>query len=221
MPIESISARRAPSLEAASMPLVLLKDMARARASTLNEAREREATSTPDLLRAVSALISALQCALSGERGSARQYLSAASQSLESDTGRRDGVSMDDTHDALERCRGGLAPWQVRRVTAHIDEHLSGCIQCEDLSALANLSLSHFMRAFRDSFGCPPHTYLMKRRMQRAQGLMLTTSTSLGQIALECGFADQSHLSRLFQRFVGESPAAWRRARATAAYSNP
>jgi transcriptional regulator GlxA family with amidase domain len=53
--------------------------------------------------------------------------------------------------------------------------------------------------------------------MEHAQGLMLTTNTTLGQIALECGFADQAHLSRLFQRFVGESPAAWRRARLTAA----
>jgi AraC-like DNA-binding protein len=69
------------------------------------------------------------------------------------------------------------------------------------------------MRAFRESFGCPPHAYLMRRRMECAQGLMLTTNTPLGQIALECGLADQSHLSRLFHKFVGETPAAWRRAR--------
>jgi AraC-like DNA-binding protein len=91
--------------------------------------------------------------------------------------------------------------------------HLSETIRCEDLAILVRLSLSHFMRAFRDSFGCPPHAYLMKRRMELAQRLMLTTDTALGCIALECGLADQSHLSRLFQKFVGESPAAWRRAR--------
>jgi AraC-like DNA-binding protein len=69
------------------------------------------------------------------------------------------------------------------------------------------------MRAFRESFGAPPHTYLMRRRMERAQDLMLSTETSIGQIALDCGFADQSHLTRLFHKIVGESPAAWRRAR--------
>jgi AraC-like DNA-binding protein len=110
-------------------------------------------------------------------------------------------------------CRGGLAPWQVRRLTMHIENHLAESLQCEDLARLVGLSLSHFMRAFRESFGCPPHAYLMRRRMEYAQGLMLTTNTPLGQIALECGLADQSHLSRLFQKFVGETPAAWRRAR--------
>ena len=110
-------------------------------------------------------------------------------------------------------CRGGLAPWQVRRLTMHIENHLAESVQCEDLARLVGLSLSHFMRAFRESFGCPPHAYLMRRRMEYAQGLMLTTNTPLGQIALECGLADQSHLSRLFQKFVGETPAAWRRAR--------
>jgi transcriptional regulator GlxA family with amidase domain len=57
----------------------------------------------------------------------------------------------------------------------------------------------------------------MRRRMERAQGLMLTSNASLAHIALECGFADQAHLSRLFLQFTGESPASWRRARASEA----
>jgi AraC-like DNA-binding protein len=72
------------------------------------------------------------------------------------------------------------------------------------------------MRAFKESFGCAPHAFLIRRRMERAQGLMLTTDEALGQIALACGLADQSHLTRLFQKWVGESPAAWRRARMNA-----
>jgi len=169
--------------------------------------------STHGLLEAVSALISAVNCALSGESNHARQYLSTACHLLEPEPAADStGYTVEQPADP-DKCRGGLAPWQIRCVTTHIEAHLSETIRCEHLSALVHLSQSHFTRAFRDSFGCPPHAYLIKRRMQRAQGLMLTTDAALGQIALECGLADQSHLSRLFHRFVGESPAAWRRAR--------
>ena len=177
--------------------------------------------STHSLLHAVSALISAVNCALSGESNHARQYLSAACHSLESEPAGVNTVPSAQPRVLLDKCRGGLAPWQVRCVLTYIEGHLSENIHCEDLSELVNLSLSHFMRAFRDSFGRPPHAYVMKRRIERAQGLMLTTDSALGQIALECGLADQSHLSRLFQRFIGESPAAWRRARSTAANNRP
>jgi AraC-like DNA-binding protein len=166
------------------------------------------------MLYTVSALLNAVNCALAGEGEHARQYLGEAFRSLELEPFEIEPSLRDGNRTPVDNCRGGLAPWQIRRVSTHIDEHLSQTIQCDDLARLVRLSLSHFMRAFRESFGCPPHTYLMKRRMERAQGLMLTTDIPLGQIALDCGLADQSHLSRLFQKFVGESPAAWRRARA-------
>jgi AraC-like DNA-binding protein len=114
---------------------------------------------------------------------------------------------------ATPSCRVGLAPWQVRRVATYLDQNLADSIRCEDLAKVTRLSVSHFMRAFRESFGTPPHAYLMRRRMERAQDLMLSTDTTIGQIALDCGFADQSHLTRFFHKIVGESPAAWRRAR--------
>jgi AraC-like DNA-binding protein len=82
------------------------------------------------------------------------------------------------------------------------------------MSSVARLSPSYFSRAFSISFGCPPHAYVMKRRVERVKALMLSTEKPLGQIALECGFADQAHLSHLFRRHVGKSPAAWRRAQA-------
>jgi AraC family transcriptional regulator len=112
--------------------------------------------------------------------------------------------------------RGGLAPWQIRRVTTHIDTNLHAAITTKDLATLAKLSSFHFCRAFKDSFGESPHSFVMRRRVERAQGLMLTTDAPLGQIAADCGLADQAHFSKLFRRFVGESPGAWRRARATA-----
>ena len=107
----------------------------------------------------------------------------------------------------------GLAPWQVRRVLAHIDANLDTQIRNKDLAAVARLSVFHFNVVFRNSVGEPPHGYIIRRRMERAQGLMLNTEKPLSEIAIECGLADQPHLTRLFRRMVGESPAAWRRAR--------
>jgi AraC family transcriptional regulator len=110
--------------------------------------------------------------------------------------------------------RGGLAQWQVRLLTKYIDANLNASLSCRVLARLTNLSVSHFARAFKRTFGCSPHVFLVGRRIQRAQGLMLNSNAPLAQIAIECGFADQPHLSRLFLQFTGESPAAWRRTRA-------
>jgi AraC family transcriptional regulator len=113
--------------------------------------------------------------------------------------------------------RGRLALWQVRKVSAYIESHLDSTIGSADLARLAKLSVFHFCRTFRASFGESPHTYVMRRRIERAKGMMLQSSSPLVQIANECGLADQAHLSKCFRRFVGESPAAWRRARVTPA----
>ena len=110
--------------------------------------------------------------------------------------------------------RHGLAPWQVRRVLAHIDANLDKPIRNKELADIARRSEFHFNVAFRNSVGASPHEYIIRRRMERAQGLMLSTNTPLSEIAFECGLADQAHFTRLFRRVVGETPAAWRRARA-------
>jgi AraC-like DNA-binding protein len=112
--------------------------------------------------------------------------------------------------------RGGLASWQIRRVTAHIEADLAAKVRIKDLAGLVEVSSSHFSRAFKMSFADTPHRYVMRRRLERAKTLMLATKTSLGRIAADCGFADQSHFNRHFRRLVGENPNAWRRARARA-----
>jgi AraC-like DNA-binding protein len=168
--------------------------------------------SNGQLCKGMNALIEALKSALEGDGVSARYYIGSASASLV-DTGRGGDTPAAVSETSVVRSCGGLAPWQVRRLKTHMEENLGGTIYCEDLARLVCLSLSHFMRAFKESFGCAPHAFLIRRRMERAQGLMLTTDEALGQIALMCGLADQSHLTRLFQKWVGESPAAWRRAR--------
>ena len=111
------------------------------------------------------------------------------------------------------RVGAGLAPWQARRVAAHVDENLGSPITIDHLSTIAGLSSSYFCRAFKDTFGDPPHAYIMRRRVERAQTLMLQTREPLSQIALACGLSDQAHLCNLFRRLVGQSPSHWRRSR--------
>jgi AraC family transcriptional regulator len=121
-----------------------------------------------------------------------------------------------ESHGPAGIIRSGLAPKHIRSVAAFIDVHLNTKIKVADLSRLTGQSSSHFSRAFRQSFGEPPHKYVVRRRVERGQSLMLSTEYSLARIADECGFADQSHLTRVFRTIVGENPYAWRRARAGA-----
>jgi AraC-like DNA-binding protein len=105
----------------------------------------------------------------------------------------------------------GLAPWQARRVKQHIESQYGRRILIDELAKLVRLSTSYFAVAFRASFGTSPHDYVCRRRIHHAQLQMATTDRPLCEIALNCGFADQSHLSRVFRRVTGQTPAAWRR----------
>jgi AraC family transcriptional regulator len=119
----------------------------------------------------------------------------------------------EDGNAAVAATRSGrLAPWQERRLKAHIEANLNAPLTTIDLAGVVNLSPSYFSRAFKRSFGTPPHAYLTMKRAIRAQELMLTTDEPLSQIAVACGLVDQSHLCRLFRRTVGRNPRAWRRA---------
>ncbi len=107
--------------------------------------------------------------------------------------------------------RGGLAPWQKRKVDRYLREHLERWVRVDKLAEEVSLSVSHFGRAFKESFGDTPHTYIIRLRLELAQKLMLTTDLPLSLIAPACGFADQAHLSRHFRRRLAETPSVWRR----------
>jgi AraC-like DNA-binding protein len=154
----------------------------------------------------ISALIDAVSYAVAGDYERAQHSARIAIEALDAKIRvKAPPVPAVTVSPGSKPGRGGLAPWQVRRVTTYLESNLGASIQCEDLARITRLSVSHFMRAFRESFGAPPHTYLMSRRMERAKGLMLSTD-----------MPDQSHMTRLFRKLVGESPAAWRRARSDA-----
>jgi AraC-like DNA-binding protein len=107
--------------------------------------------------------------------------------------------------------RGGLAPWQLRRAHEFMNEHLSADISITDLATEVGLSASHFSRGFKQTVGMAPHQWLVKKRVDRAKLLLEENKLGLAEIALACGFVDQSHFSRVFTRSVNYSPGKWRR----------
>lgn len=111
------------------------------------------------------------------------------------------------------RAFGGLAPWQAARVRALVNRDLDGPLPVERLAEAAALGPSQFRRAFKRSFGAPPHAWVVMRRLDRAREMMLETDDPLSRIAVACGLTDQAHLTRLFRSRYDATPAAWRRAR--------
>lgn len=108
----------------------------------------------------------------------------------------------------------GLAPWQERRAKAFLMEHIAGDVSLADLARECALSRSHFSKAFKQTTGQAPHAWLVSQRVDLAQRLLCEPDLSIAQIAAACGFADQSHLTRVFVARAGTSPARWRRSRA-------
>lgn len=104
-----------------------------------------------------------------------------------------------------------LSPWQAKRVHAFIDANLDRAIPIQELADIARLSVGHFFRAFRGSFGRAPHSYIVARRIERAERRLRESGSSLAEVALDCGFADQAHFTRAFAKHAGLPPGAWRR----------
>ena len=110
---------------------------------------------------------------LERDRDAAKASLATASSILQSEIERRSRATGART--------GALAAWQIARVRAFIDRNLHRTIHNRDLNAVARLSLAHFSRSFKQAFGEPPHAYVVRRRLERACHLMITSSASLSE----------------------------------------
>jgi AraC family transcriptional regulator len=108
--------------------------------------------------------------------------------------------------------RSALAPWQMHRIAEMITSLCDRDIALVDLAAECRLSTSYFIRAFKRTTGDSPHRWLQRQRVERAKQLMRSTDLRLADVAVTCGFADQSHFTRVFRSFAGQSPGSWRRA---------
>jgi AraC family transcriptional regulator len=111
------------------------------------------------------------------------------------------------------RLVGGLAPWREKRAKDLMTDRLGDDLSIAELADACGISPRHFERAFRKSTGETPHYWRMKRRIERAKVLLTEGRMGLSEIALACGFSDQSHLGRVFTRFVGCTPNEYRRIR--------
>ncbi len=108
---------------------------------------------------------------------------------------------------------GGLSPRQAARAKDFLAAHFAEDITLRDVAQECRLSPAYFIRAFRRTIGVTPHQWLLRHRVERAKTMIANSTMSLGEIALACGFADQSHLTRIFKAVVGDSPGNWRRRR--------
>jgi AraC family transcriptional regulator len=125
----------------------------------------------------------------------------------------RQQVNSQFVHGATDDGKERLLAWQARKVLEHIDDHMGRRVLVADLCALVRSSEAHFSRSFKGTFGCSPHAFVVRRRVEIAAKHMLQTEMSLSDIALACGFVDQAHLCKHFRALTGETPAAWRRAK--------
>jgi AraC family transcriptional regulator len=159
------------------------------------------------IANSVAKLVEAARRELGRDQEAAKASLVTASHILQAEIERCSGANVS--------ARGGLAAWQILRVQTYIDNNLHRTIHIRDLSAVARRSPAHFSRKFKLAVGESPHAYVVKRRLESACHLMITSAASLSEIALNVGFSDQAHLCRLFRQSFGQSPANWRRERGT------
>jgi AraC family transcriptional regulator len=105
---------------------------------------------------------------------------------------------------------GRLSRLRMKRVLSYIEDNLAQDLSLQDVASFAGLSVSHFKRLFRKSAGLPLHQYLIRRRVERAKTLLIEGRLPISQIALEAGFAHQSHLAHHLRRILGVSPKSVR-----------
>lgn len=107
--------------------------------------------------------------------------------------------------------RGGLSAWQQRNVADYVLAHLREDIPLREMAQVAGLSPYHFARAFKQSFGVPPHRYHLALRMERAKLWLEDAKASITEIGAELGFSETSSFSTAFRKFTGVAPSEFRR----------
>jgi len=147
-------------------------------------------------------LKAALQISDPADRG----YVEALSTTLAHELVRANGGTS-----TASQLRGGLSLWQQRNVADYIDAHFGEDVSLHQLAQVAGLSPYHFARAFKQSFGVPPHRYHLAVRMERAKLLLENMKTSVTEIGVQVGFSETSGFSTAFRKFTGMTPTEFRR----------
>jgi AraC-like DNA-binding protein len=136
-----------------------------------------------------------------------RHYLSIAATCTERD----DSETLDNVSLWRRRApvQGGLSSWQQKKLADFIEANLAEDVSLAQMAGLVGLSPYHFARAFKQSFGVPPHRYHVRRRMARAKALLAERSVT--EVALAVGFAETSSFSTAFRKTTGLAPSEYRR----------
>lgn len=106
----------------------------------------------------------------------------------------------------LPPVKGGLSPYVCNQVESYLNAHFGDPISLGDLAELTGYSSFHFARMFKESFAVPPHQYLDRLRIQKAQEFLKNKEISLAEVALACGYSSQAHFSTRFKKAVGLTP---------------
>jgi transcriptional regulator GlxA family with amidase domain len=104
-----------------------------------------------------------------------------------------------------------LPRWQLKRAIEYVESHISGPVSLADVASATGLSRMHFAAQFKAATGLRPHEYLLRRRVERAQEMLVGTGMSVVDVAQSVGFQNQSHFTSVFKRFAGEPPRTWLR----------
>ncbi len=104
-----------------------------------------------------------------------------------------------------------LPKWRLRRVVEYVDMHISEQITLAALASVAGMSRMYFASQFRAATGLRPHDYVLHKRVEQAQHLLITTSDPLVEIAFSVGFQTQAHFTTIFKKIAGNTPLRWRR----------
>jgi AraC family transcriptional regulator len=107
--------------------------------------------------------------------------------------------------------RAGLTRIQLNHAVDYMEENLDKPLALLDVARAVGLGVSQFARRFKQATGSAPHQYLMRCRVERARRLLVETNNAIAEIAFACGFAHQEHLTRVFRRLTGDTPARFRR----------
>jgi AraC family transcriptional regulator len=116
-----------------------------------------------------------------------------------------------ETRFGVRRRKPCLAPWQERLAKQRLSSGIQRTVQIADIAGSCRLSKGHFVTAFTNTVGLSPYRWFTECRVGRAKQMLANSSLTLVEIALDCGFSDQSHFTKAFRRIAGTTPGVWRR----------